>query len=98
MKLITLVQVSDAEEEDERNIAKLLTVSGRVLSPLSVSLRFPPLVHPQTHSSKMTPANEPAILCADLICHFPDPQLHGRWRLASRAGCHPAIIHTSHLP
>jgi auxin efflux carrier family protein len=27
MKLITLVQVSDAEEEDERNIAKLLTVS-----------------------------------------------------------------------
>jgi auxin efflux carrier family protein len=27
MKLITLVQISDAEEEDERNIAKLLTVS-----------------------------------------------------------------------
>ena len=27
MKLITLVQVSDADEEDERNIAKLLTVS-----------------------------------------------------------------------
>jgi hypothetical protein len=26
MKLITLIQVSDAEEEDERNIAKLLTV------------------------------------------------------------------------
>ena len=35
MKLITLVQVSDAEEEDERNIAKLLTVSyqPRSLTP-----------------------------------------------------------------
>jgi predicted permease len=29
MKLITLIQVSDAEEEDEKNIAELLTVSSR---------------------------------------------------------------------
>ncbi|EXJ73040.1 uncharacterized protein A1O5_04189 [Cladophialophora psammophila CBS 110553] len=33
MKLITLVQVSDAEEEDERNIAKLLTISY-LISPI----------------------------------------------------------------
>ena len=29
MKLITLIQVSDAEEEDEKNIAELLTVSSK---------------------------------------------------------------------
>ncbi|KIY00214.1 uncharacterized protein Z520_03899 [Fonsecaea multimorphosa CBS 102226] len=33
MKLITLVQVSDAEEEDERNISKLLTISY-LISPI----------------------------------------------------------------
>ncbi|KIW73906.1 hypothetical protein PV04_01986 [Phialophora macrospora] len=33
MKLITLIQVSDAEEEDERNIAKLLTISY-LISPI----------------------------------------------------------------
>jgi hypothetical protein len=31
MKLITMVQVSDADEEDEHKIAKLLTVSNNII-------------------------------------------------------------------
>lgn len=38
MKLITLVQVSDADEEDERSIAKLLTVCPLILSSSTMSL------------------------------------------------------------
>jgi len=40
MKLITLIQVSDADEAEERNISKLLTVSQDGLEKRPVGFKY----------------------------------------------------------
>jgi hypothetical protein len=99
MKLITLVQVSDADDEDERNIAKLLTVSLSL--PILCSL-FHSYVFPRSESGPVVPSEaEPAgireviadlfLFMADLIPHLAYLESYRGRRPEGRSGGDSAV-------